>query len=112
MRDTVTRREDVAADAVCFRVVIDPIEALAIPACLHADDQLESELLDLIDEIAFALDPDPHDPRPRHVQAAGASLAVSSVMFRRVGGNRRISFAVWRLDYRRSAGLPVAPGVA
>ena len=74
------------ADAVCGRIVIDPVEAQAIPDHLHEDDRLESELLDLLDEIAFALDPDPHDPRPRHVQASGASLAVSSEMFRRVGG--------------------------
>jgi Glycosyl transferase family 2 len=74
------------ADAVCGRVVIDPVEALAIPDHLHADDQLECELLDLLDEIAFLLDPEPHDPRPRHVQASGASLAVANKMFLRVGG--------------------------
>jgi hypothetical protein len=74
------------ADAVCGRVVIDPAEARAIPDHLHADDRLECELLDLLDEIAFSLDPDPHDPRPRHVEASGASLAVSNEMFRRVGG--------------------------
>jgi GT2 family glycosyltransferase len=79
------------ADAVCGRAVIDPVEALAIPAHLHADDQLESELLDLLDEIAFALDPEPHDPRPRHVQASGASLAVSNDMFRRVGGVPKVA---------------------
>jgi GT2 family glycosyltransferase len=74
------------ADAVCGRIVVDPIEALAIPANLHNDDLLECELLDLLDEIAFALDPVPHDPRPRHVQASGASLAISTDVFRRVGG--------------------------
>jgi GT2 family glycosyltransferase len=79
------------ADAVCGRVVIDPVEALAIPAHLHADDQLESELLDLLDEIAFVLDPEPHDPRPRHVHASGASLAVSTEMFRRVGGVPKVA---------------------
>jgi len=79
------------ADAVCGRVVIDPVEALAIPAHLHADDQLESELLDLLDEITFVLDPEPHDPRPRHVQASGASLAVSNEMFRRVGGVPKVA---------------------
>jgi GT2 family glycosyltransferase len=80
------------ANAVCGRIVIDPVEALAIPAQLHADDELESKLLDLLDEIAFALDPDPHDPRPRHVQASGASLAVSSEMFCRVGGVPKVAF--------------------
>ena len=79
------------ADAVCGQVVIDPVEALAIPAHLHADDQLECELLDLLDQIEFALDPEPHDPRPRHVHAAGASLAVSNAIFRRVGGVPRVA---------------------
>ena len=79
------------ADAVCGQIVIDPMEALAIPAHLHADDELECELLDLLDQIEFALDPDPHDPRPRHVQAAGASLAVTNTMFRRVGGVPRVA---------------------
>lgn len=74
------------ADAVCGRIVVDPVEALAIPDHLHADDLLECESLELLDEIAFGLDPDPHDPRPRHVQASGASLAISTENFRRVGG--------------------------
>jgi Glycosyl transferase family 2 len=74
------------ADAVCGRIVVDPVEALAIPAHLHADDLLERELLDLLDEITSALDPDPHDPRPRHGEASGASLAISTEIFRRVGG--------------------------
>jgi GT2 family glycosyltransferase len=105
------------ADAVCGRIVIDPVEALAIPDHLHADDQLESELLDLLDEIAFALDPDPHDPRPRHVQASGASLAVSTTMFRRVGGvpkvvsgeDRALVHALMLMDarVRHDAGIEV-----
>jgi hypothetical protein len=74
------------ADTVCGRIIVDPVEALAIPAHLHDDDLLECELLDLLDEIAFALDPCPHDVRPRHVQASGASLAISTHNFRRVGG--------------------------
>jgi hypothetical protein len=48
-------------------------------------------LLDLLDGIAFALDPDPNDPRPRHVQASGASLAVSNKMLRRVGGVPKVA---------------------
>lgn len=79
------------ADAVCGRVLIDPVDALAIPDHLHADDQRECELLDLLDEITCVLDPDPHDPRPRHVHAAGASLAVSNAIFRRVGGVPKVA---------------------
>jgi hypothetical protein len=96
------------ADAVCGRVVIDPDEALAIPAHLHADDRLESELLDLLDEIAFAVDPEPHDPRPRHVQASGASLAVSNEMFRRVGGIPKVASGEDRaLRIRHDVGIEV-----
>jgi GT2 family glycosyltransferase len=73
-------------DAVCGRIVVDALEAAAIPQALHDDDALECELLDLLDQIAFRVDPEPHDPLPRHGQASGASLAISSEGFRRVGG--------------------------
>jgi glycosyl transferase family 2 len=79
------------ADGVCGRILVDPMEALAIPQNLHNDDARECELLDLLDEIAFTLDPDPHDPRPRHWQASGASLAVSAGSFRHVGGVPRVA---------------------
>jgi GT2 family glycosyltransferase len=74
------------AHAICGRVVVDPVEASSIPDNLHADDLLECQLLDLLDEIAFMLDPDPHDPRPRHTQASGASIAVPAAMLQKVGG--------------------------
>ena len=74
------------ADIVCGRIDIDPTEAGLIPAHLHADDALESELISLLDEIAHRLDPDPADTWPRHTEAAGASLAVTVRAFRRVGG--------------------------
>jgi glycosyltransferase involved in cell wall biosynthesis len=80
------------ADAVCGRIVVDPVEARAIPDHLHDDDALETELLDLLDEIAFTLDPEPHDSRPRHTQASGASLAVAAEMFRRVGGVPNVAY--------------------
>jgi GT2 family glycosyltransferase len=74
------------ADVVCGRAVIDPLEAAMIPPHLHADDARESRLIALLDEIAWILDPDPHDPLPRHTEASGASLAVSAAAFARVGG--------------------------
>jgi hypothetical protein len=96
------------ADAVCGRILIDPVEALAIPHSLHADDHLECELLDLLDEIAFKLDPEAHDPRPRHTQASGASLAISTRVLERVGGippvaageDRALIDALIRIDAR------------
>jgi GT2 family glycosyltransferase len=96
------------ADAVCGSIVVDALEATAIPQALHDDDALECKLLDLLDEIAFNADPEPHDPRPRHAQASGASLAISSGSFRRVGGiprvasgeDRALIAALMRMDAR------------
>jgi hypothetical protein len=74
------------ADIVCGRVKVDPAEAALIPPHLQADDALECELIDLLDRIAFVLDPQPGDPWPRHTEAAGASLAVTAAAFARAGG--------------------------
>ena len=74
------------ADVVCGRVEIDPIDAARIPAQLHADDARECELTELLDRIAFVLDPDPADPWPRHTEAAGASIGVTVAAFMRSGG--------------------------
>ncbi len=74
------------ADVVCGRAAIDPLEAASIPAHLHADDALECRLIALLDELAWQLDPELHDPPPRHTEASGASIAVSVRAFHRVGG--------------------------
>lgn len=74
------------ADVVCGRAVIDPAEADLIPAHLHHDDALECRLIALLDDIAWMLDPEPHDPPPRHTEASGASIAVSARAYHRVGG--------------------------
>ena len=73
-------------DAVAGRAVIDPVEALEIPQALHDADALECRLGDLQDEIASLLDPDPADPWPRHAENSGASLAVTTAAYARVGG--------------------------
>ena len=73
-------------DIVCGRAVIDPLEATSIPASLHADDALECRLIALLDDLAWHLDPERHDPPPRHTEASGASIAVSVPAYRRVGG--------------------------
>lgn len=96
------------ADVVCGRAIIDPEEAAAIPAHLHADDALECRLIALIDGLAAMLDPEPHDPPPRHTEASGASLAVSAWAFRRIGGipavssgeDRAFVRALWMMDAR------------
>jgi GT2 family glycosyltransferase len=96
------------ADVVCGRAVIDPIEAAMIPSHLHADDARECRLIALLDHLAWVLDPEPHDPPPRHTEASGASLAVLSKAFRRVGGipavpsgeDRAFVRALWLADAR------------
>jgi hypothetical protein len=96
------------ADVVCGRAVVDPREAAMIPAHLHADDALECRLIALLDEIAWLLDPEPHDPPPRHTEASGASLAVSVAAYHRVGGipaipcgeDRAFVASLWRMDAR------------
>ncbi|HEY4173032.1 MAG TPA: glycosyltransferase family 2 protein, partial [Rhodopila sp.] len=94
------------ADIVCGRAVIDPIEAAMIPAHLHADDARECELIALLDDLAWMLDPEPHDPPPRHTEASGASLAVPVAVFRRAGGiptitsgeDRAFVRTLWMMD--------------
>jgi hypothetical protein len=99
---------DSGADVVCGRVVVDPVEAALIPAHLHADDALECMLIGLLDDIAWMLDREPHDPPPRHTEASGASLAVSAAAHHRVGGipaipageDRAFVAGLWRMDAR------------
>jgi GT2 family glycosyltransferase len=99
---------DLGADVVCGRVEVDPVEAMLIPAHLHADDALECRLIGLLDDLAWLLDPEPHDPPPRHTEASGASLAVSAAAYHRVGGipaisageDRAFVAALWRMDAR------------
>lgn len=96
------------ADVVCGRAIIDPVEAALIPAHLHADDARECRLIELLDILAWMLDPEPHDPPPRHTEASGASLAVRAAAFHRVGGipaiaageDRAFVRALWMTDAR------------
>jgi hypothetical protein len=93
-------------DIVCGQAVIDPVEAAMIPAHLHADDAKECRLIALLDDLTWALDPELHDPPPRHTEASGASLAVRAQAFRRVGGipaipageDRAFVRALWMID--------------
>ena len=96
------------ADLVCGRAIIDPVEAELILSHLHADDALECELVELLDQMAALLDPNPADPWPRHSEASGASLAVTVEAFRQVGGvpamssgeDRAFVRALMRIDAR------------
>ncbi len=96
------------AEAVCGRAVIDPADALLIPAHLHEDDARETTLTRLLDETAARIDPDDADPWPRHTEHSGASIAVRCGLYRRAGGlpacasgeDRAFVEALQRLDAR------------
>jgi len=91
------------ADVVCGRIVLHPSEAARIPADVHADDALERRLIELLDQMADRLDPDPTDPLPRHTEAAGASLAVTPSAFHRGGGVPALPFGEDRAFVRALA---------
>ncbi|MBV1833660.1 glycosyltransferase [Novacetimonas pomaceti] len=77
---------DNGADAVCGRALIDPAEARLLPACLHDDDRAEMAYATMLDHIHDLIDPDPHDPWPRHTEHSGASIAVRVGAWRQAGG--------------------------
>jgi hypothetical protein len=77
---------DAGADAVAGWVDLDPTEWSRIPLPLHEADARECAYDGLCDEIHARLDPDPHDPMPRHTQHSGASIAVTARAYRGAGG--------------------------
>ncbi|WP_338029710.1 glycosyltransferase [Gluconacetobacter tumulisoli] len=74
------------AQVVCGRARIDPVEALAIPAHLHRDDEREVAYGTMLDRIHDLANPDPFDPWPRHTEHSGASIAVTVAAWTRAGG--------------------------
>ncbi|MBE7209684.1 MAG: glycosyltransferase family 2 protein [Gluconacetobacter diazotrophicus] len=95
-------------DLVAGWIELEPAEWAAIPMALHEDDARECEYDALCDRIHDRLDPDPHDPLPRHTQNSGASLATTVAAFRRCGGvppvssgeDRALVEAMRRIDAR------------
>jgi hypothetical protein len=77
-------------DAVCGMAAIDPVDEVAIPAHLIADDAVETRYTELLDEIDSLIDPRPYDPWPRHTHRSGASIAVGAAVYRAVGGVPRV----------------------
>ena len=73
-------------------------------------------LIALLDDLAGMLNPETHNPPPRHTEASGASLAVSVEAFRRVGGipaipsgeDRAFVRALWMIDARTAMIRPSA----
>jgi hypothetical protein len=81
------RREIAAgADAVAGYVMADPLELMELPPEILERGGLEWEYQQLFAEMEARVDPDPHDPWPRHNQNCGASAAITAAFYRRIGG--------------------------
>jgi hypothetical protein len=65
---------------------LHPLDWGRIPLELHEDDARECAYDALCDEIHARLDPDPHDPSPRHTQQSGASIAETVRAYRQCEG--------------------------
>lgn len=81
-------RREIAAgvDAVAGYVMADPIELMELdPAILERGAQ-EWEYQQLAAELEARLDPEAHDPWPRHNQNCGASAAITAAAYRTIGG--------------------------
>ncbi|MFZ4410132.1 MAG: glycosyltransferase [Paracraurococcus sp.] len=74
------------ADAVAGAIAPDPAEAALLPGALRRREAREARYAALLDEMASLVDPDPHDPWPRHAAHSGASIALTLSAYRRVGG--------------------------
>ena len=96
------------ADAVAGSIRPDPAQWSALPQALREREAREARYATLLDEIAARLDPDPHDPWPRHGIHSGASIALTLGAYRRVGGlpevpvgeDRALFLALLRADMR------------
>lgn len=74
------------ADLVCGTVVPDPSEIEALRPALARHGAGEGLYMQESIRLASYLDPLPHDPDPRHRNAAGASLAFRPALYRDIGG--------------------------
>lgn len=74
------------ADAVGGRILTDRAERAALDPATRLYHLRDVGYRHLVAEWESALDPNPHDPWPRHYQHFGASLAVTAEAYRRAGG--------------------------
>ena len=97
-----------SADVVAGWAELDPFDWGQMPIVLHENDARECAYDALCDEIHARLDPDKHDPIPRHTQHSGASIAVTARAFQACGGvpnvasgeDRALIAALRRVDAR------------
>jgi GT2 family glycosyltransferase len=102
-------------DAVAGYVMADPVELMELPPAILERGSLEWEYQQLVAEMVARVDPDPHDPWPRHNQNCGASAAITATAYRRIGGlppravgeDRALFDAVRRVDGRIRHSLDV-----
>jgi glycosyltransferase involved in cell wall biosynthesis len=74
------------ADAVGGRIMLDPSGLAGLSTHAKICYLREVGYRSLIAELESYLDPDPHDPAPRHYQNYGASLAVTAEIYAQAGG--------------------------
>ncbi|MBA2454589.1 MAG: glycosyltransferase [Chloroflexia bacterium] len=73
------------ADAVGGRIMVDPLELRLLSAAGRECHLRDVGYRSMIAELESRLDPDIHDPWPRHFQHFGASLAVTAEAYLRAG---------------------------
>lgn len=108
------------ADIVGGRIVGDPQEEARLGPGFLRRARANSRYDALCDELASLIDPIAHDPWPRHRDHTGASLAVRSGVYTRVGGMDPLPFRedrafvskVVAAGYRLSHPLDVAVTVS
>ena len=81
-----TLREMARVDAVTGRILIDRSEFLALPAATQTMLLEEHAYHFAISRLRACVDPQPHDPWPRHWQRSGPSFAVRVEAYDAVGG--------------------------
>lgn len=82
---------DAGADVVGGAVEILPAELLDLPAALQACYRRDRHYAALIAELEDLLDPQPGDPRPRHLDHFGSSLACTVRAYELAGGLPAVS---------------------
>jgi GT2 family glycosyltransferase len=80
------REMQAGAEVVCGMAEIHPQDVVKIPQGLQEDDERETFLLSILDEINALMNPDPYDPLPRHQQQSGASIAMRCNVLQSAGG--------------------------
>ncbi len=104
------------ADVVGGAIYLLPDELEALEPGIRLAYERDRRYQELVAELEAALDPDPYDPWPRHLQHFGASLACTCQIYRRSGGLPAIKPLedVAFIDALRRVGARIrhAPGVS